>query len=251
MAFIQMSMFSEAMGKCVQVNVIMPQNSTNGQIGMENNSSGGNYKTLYLLHGLSDDNTIWMRRTSIERYAAKYGIAVVMPNGDKSFYTNMVHGDRYYDYIAHELPNIIENMFPVSRKREDRFVAGLSMGGYGALKIALREETFACAAALSPVGDIKKRSEFWVELFKSIFGEERNIPDNDDLYWLVKNCKTRPRLFMAIGTEDFLYHDNQPLKDAIVRENYDFKYLEGPGTHCWEFWDEYIQYALEWMFEKA
>lgn len=101
--------------------------------------TGNLHPTLYLLHGLSDDDSIWLRRTSIERYVAQMGIAVVMPQVHRSFYTDMAAGGQYWTFISEELPALARSFFPLSAKREDNFVAGLSMGGYGALKLGLRK----------------------------------------------------------------------------------------------------------------
>lgn len=107
------------------------------QIGMNGSQKKSSYPVLYLLHGLSDDHTIWHRRTSIERYVSALGLAVVMPNVGKSFYTDMANGGNYFTFITEELPTLVQSYFPVSAKREDNFIAGLSMGGYGAFKVAL------------------------------------------------------------------------------------------------------------------
>ena len=94
---------------------------------------------LYLLHGLSDDATAWTRYTSIERYAQAYGLAVVMPQVQRSFYCDQVHGGRFWTFMTQELPEVVQRFFHVSSRREDTFVAGLSMGGFGAMKWALHE----------------------------------------------------------------------------------------------------------------
>lgn len=251
MALVTLNVFSEALGMQTEVQVILPQRSSQGEIGIQNGADATAYKCLYLLHGLSDDQTIWLRRTSIERYAAEYGICVVMPCADKSFYCDMKYGMAFYTFIAKELPRLIREFFRVSDKREDNFVAGLSMGGYGALKLALREpDTFAAGAGLSPVGDIKTRD--FTEVMRPIFGDDFAVPDEDDLLWLADHCKdnpNRPRLFMGIGTEDFLYENTRSLKAKLEQNGYDFTYRESAGAHTWEFWDEYIQYVLEWMFK--
>lgn len=252
MALATLKFFSEALGMQSEILVVIPQRSASGEIGIDNNVVGEQkYKCLYLLHGLSDDNSIWLRRTSIERYAADYGICVVMPCADKSFYSKMKYGPDYYTYIAKEVPRIVREFFNVSDKREDNFVAGLSMGGYGALKIALREcDRFAAGAGLSPCGDIKNLG--FGEVMTPIFGENFDVPDEDDLLYLAdtqKNHPNKPRLYIGIGTEDFLYENNFELRKKLENNGYDFTYRESSGAHTWEFWDEYIQYVLKWMFE--
>ena len=154
MALIQCHFFSEVLGLSTSMTVILPQ-QTLGQIGMSGKARGDKHPTLYLLHGLSDDDSIWLRRTSIERYVAGLGLAVVMPNVHRSFYTDMEYGGRYWTFLTEELPAVARSFFPLSDAREDNFVAGLSMGGYGAFKWALRHpDRFAKAASLSGVTDI-------------------------------------------------------------------------------------------------
>ncbi len=143
MALIQCQFYSEVLGLSTSMHVILPQ-ETRSQIGLEGKQGTGPHPTLYLLHGLSDDDSIWLRRTSIERYVASLGIAVVMPQIHRSFYTNMEQGGAYGTFISEELPTLARSFFPLSAKREDNFVAGLSMGGYGAFKLALQHpERFA------------------------------------------------------------------------------------------------------------
>src|SRR5882724_2530549 len=141
MALIDCKFFSETLGMCSSMRVILP-GTTERRIGDVGVSRAGQaafrgHPTLFLLHGMSDDETIWTRCTSIERYAAPLGLAVVMPNVHRSFYTNMLHGYRYWDFVSQELLEKARGFFPLSSAREDNFVAGLSMGGYGALKLAL------------------------------------------------------------------------------------------------------------------
>lgn len=254
MAFISLDFYSEALGMQSEVFVVIPQRGALGEIGIGNKAEDTKYKVLYLLHGLSDDHTIWMRRTSIERYASRYGICVVMPNGHRSFYTDMKYGGNYYTYITKELPARMREFFRVSDRREDNFIAGLSMGGYGALKAALREpDKYAAASALSAVTDISEFCGERSELFTAIFGEGQAVPDEDDLIKLVdahKNDKIKPGIFIGIGRQDGLYDQNVRFKKILEDNGYDLTYRESDGVHCWEFWDEYILYTLEWMFGK-
>ena len=232
--------------------VVMPQRKTTGQIGVDTQSSDQKYKCLYLLHGLSDDHSIWLRRTSIERYAADYGICVVMPCGGRSFYTDMKYGAKYFTYITEELPRVVREFFKVSDKREDTYIAGLSMGGYGALKAALKRPDVYCAGAgLSSVADI--RNPMFCETLVPVFGEGVNIPNDEDLLCLATKTNTaidKPRIYMGVGTEDFLYRDNIKLREHFKTLGYDYTYRESKGVHSWAFWDEYIQYVLQWMFNK-
>jgi S-formylglutathione hydrolase FrmB len=222
------------------------------------------FKTLYLLHGGNGSALDWIRFTSIERYAQKHQIAVVMPEvlGD-SFYTDMVYGYNYYTYITEELPVIMENYFPLSARKEDRFVAGLSMGGYGAIKWAFRKpEFFAAAASLSGTSFIKDLFRFcgFTDASKP---EENSIINNcfggidklegslDDTKYLidlaVKEKLNLPVLYVCIGTEDCTYKFTRDYIDYAKKMGLDITYEEGPGSHSWDFWDIYIQRVLDWL----
>lgn len=259
MALIQCQFFSETLGLNTSMHVILPQQTT-GQIGMAGSSESGKHPTLYLLHGLSDDDSIWVRRTSIERYVASLGWAVVMPNVHKSFYTDMAHGDRYWTFLSEELPAAARSFFPLSDRREDNFVAGLSMGGYGAFKWALRQpERFAAAASLSGALDIdeRRRKETNQAIGRALdlaFGDRQAKGTADDLLRLLeelaKSGAPKPALYQCCGTEDFLYEDNQPFRQACERIDYPhYVYEEDPGEHTWAYWDEHIQRALA-FFQK-
>lgn len=254
MAFIQCDFFSEVLGLSVSMNVILPQD-TSGQIGMEGKSLSKKHPTLYLLHGASDDHTIWMRRTSIERYVAPLGLAVIMPAVHRSYYTDMVHGYKFWTFISEELPAIARSFFPLSDAREDNFVAGLSMGGYGAFKLALRcPDKFAAAASLSGALDVSwlTREVDRKEEFKNIFGDlEKLSGSENDLFYLAeklaKSDEPKPMLYQCCGTEDFLYEDNIRFRDWARELDLNLTYEEEPGTHEWGYWDKKIQRVLEWL----
>jgi len=256
MALIQCHYFSDVLGLSTSMTVILPQHTV-GQIGMAGRAGGGKHPTLYLLHGLSDDDTIWLRRTSIERYVADLGLAVVMPNVHRSFYTDMEYGGRYWTFLSEELPAVARSFFPLSDAREDNFVAGLSMGGYGAFKWALRcPEKFAKAASLSGVTDIASYVESAGPsdpLVRLVFGDRPVRGTPDDLIWLMEQGVASgvelPELYQVCGTEDFLYEGNLAFRDACRKANYpSHVYEEGPGSHTWSYWDEHIQNALAFFF---
>jgi S-formylglutathione hydrolase FrmB len=138
MAHLRCDFFSETLALSTSMTVILPQ-ATSTQIGMTGQAGTEPPPVLYLLHGLSDDHTIWLRRTSIERYVAPLGLAVVMPQVHRSFYVDEVYGGRYWTFLCEELPALVASFFRVSTRPEDTFVAGLSMGGYGALRWALKQ----------------------------------------------------------------------------------------------------------------
>lgn len=258
MALFHCNFFSQILRVSVSMDVILPEYS-GGQIGMDAQSERKKHPTLYLLHGLSDDHTIWQRRTSIERYVAPLGLAVVMPAVNRSFYTDMAHGANYWTFISEELPKAAQAYFPLSDKREDNFVAGLSMGGYGALKLALRKpDLFAAGASLSGVVDVAARME---NLFSfagnhrevdDIFGTVSGIAGSDnDLFYLAKKVAEqsgpKPKIYQCCGKEDFLYQDNLRFRDFFQTLNMDYVYEEEPGDHSWGYWDMKIQKVLAWL----
>lgn len=254
MAFIQCDFYSETLGLSTSMNVILPQ-QTKTQIGMDGKVLAGKYPVLYLLHGYTDDHTIWGRRTSIERYVADLGIAVVMPQIHNSYYTDMSAGGKYWTFLTEELPRLAQSFFPLSDKQEDNFVAGLSMGGYGALKWALSyPERFAAVASLSGVTDIValiESNQGPKDKFDLIFGKESVKDTPNDLLWLLKQADQvtgpKPVIYQACGTEDFLYEDNVKFKEVCKSTSYNLTTDFGPGDHEWGYWDDKIQHVLEWL----
>jgi len=256
MALIHCDFFSDVLGLSCAMDVILPQAAA-GQIGMASAASGRRHPTLWLLHGLSDDHTIWQRRTSIERYAAPLSLAVVMPAVGRSFYTDTTFGYRYWTFVSQELPALARSFFPLSAARDDNFVAGLSMGGYGAFKLALRcPQQYAAAASLSGALDMATRPDetddaFLAEL-ERVFGPLADLPGSDhDLLHLAevvaRSRGPRPALYAWCGTEDFLYGQNLRFRDRARAVGLDLTFEEGPGTHEWGYWDRQIQRVLEWL----
>ncbi|MFC3747584.1 alpha/beta hydrolase [Paenibacillus sp. GCM10012306] len=256
MALIECRFYSEVLGLSTSMTVILPQKTTS-QIGMSNVTRGELHPTLYLLHGLSDDDSIWLRRSSIERYVAEMGIAVVMPQVHRSFYTDMAAGGQYWTFISEELPALARSFFPLSHKREDNFVAGLSMGGYGAFKLGLRKpESFAAVASLSGSLDmvqyLKNTDDPAANKeYQMIFGENSIEGTPDDLLWLLKELDQsqgpKPAFYQCCGTADFLYENNLSFRDACRKTSLSLTYDEGPGEHEWGYWDAKIRDVLNWL----
>lgn len=256
MALIELAAYSECLEMEVDFFVVLPE-KTKGLIGMEGKAAQ-KCPTLYLLHGMSDDHSIWLRRTSIERYASEKGIAVVMPTTDLGFYTDMAYGPKYWSFISNELPALCRSFFPqMSHKREDTFVAGLSMGGYGALKCGLRAaETFSCAAGLSSATDVVRlagenalrESSYWHDVFGAADRVEGSF---NDLFAAANDyaASGQPpvRFYQWCGTEDFLYQDNVHFRDHLLSLGLDLTYEESPGSHAWQYWDDKIQRVLNWL----
>lgn len=255
MALLQVGFFAETLGKQVHMNVLLPQRSGSRALPGEIPS----YPTLYLLHGMSDDYTIWERRTSIERYAADKNLAVVMPDGDLSWYTDMKFGGRYFTFLSEELPAVCRDLFPqLSQKREDTFVAGLSMGGYGAFKLAMRcPEAFSCAASLSGALDFGTFYDCMPPEFAYRIAGDRESEftgGENDLFAVARRLgesgRPRPRLWQWCGLEDSLLHDNHRMRDHLLALGYDLTYSESDGSHSWAYWDREIQRVLNWLLPE-
>jgi len=258
MALIQCDFYSHTLDLNCSMNVILPQPApaSPGEPPVETDRR---WPVLYLLHGLSDDHTIWLRRTSIERYVDGRNLAVVMPAVQRSYYTDMAAGGRYWTFVSEELPRLVRSLFPISARREENFVAGLSMGGYGAFKLALTHpDRFAAAASLSGALDqashVRNSSGAWRREQRNIFGDLNKVPGSrSDLFALADRLAAsqapQPALFQWCGTEDFLYQDNLRFRDHAMQAGLDLVYEEGPGDHVWSAWDEQIQRVLAWLDE--
>ena len=188
-------------------------------------------------------------------------MAVVMPAVHLSFYSDMVHGGKHWQFISEEVPILVRDMFSLSSRREDSFVAGLSMGGYGAFKLALMHpDRYAAGASLSGAVDIREvvnahgehNDKAWLAGMRNVFGDLNKVPGSKhDLLTLARRVSRgpfRPRLYQCCGTEDFLYADNICFRDEVYKLPLDLTYEEVPGEHTWAHWDQMIQHVLAWMF---
>jgi putative tributyrin esterase len=211
---------------------------------------------LYLLHGLSDDYSVWMRRTSIERYVEGLPLIVVMPDTGRGWYTNgkTPGTHRYEDHIIQDVVGTVDRLFPTIAARKGRVIGGLSMGGYGAVKLALKYPDLFCAAhshsgALTGprrVGGKWTRKSPIDPEFAAIFG--KHLEDSqDDPSTLARQCpKTkRPALRIDCGSEDFLIDANRYFHDLLKELKYPHEYEEHPGSHNWGYWDLHIRAALD------
>lgn len=268
MAFVRVNCFSSSLGMSVNCNVILPQKAR-GQIGIASadgtgrNTENGTYPVLWLLHGMSDDESMWERRTSIERYISPLGIVVVMPSAQLSGYSNMAHGGAYYDFISKELPETMRDFFSISEKREDNFIAGLSMGGEGAIKIGLANPQKYAAIGCLSAGVINHP---WIKNPDPVENKrefmrygDRNLTDTEEDGYrnaerILKDHLPAPRVYHAVGQNDFLLNPAREMRDFFLSfkgNPFDYRYEEDPGTHTWEFWDLHIQHFLSYLSEKA
>jgi S-formylglutathione hydrolase FrmB len=253
----EVKFFSEVLTLQSTMYVLLPQRP----LAKTQSNPKPKYRTLYLLHGRTDDHTAWMRWSNIEKYVEGMNLAVVMPAVDLSWYTNMAYGNKYFQFVSEEVPAVVRDIFSLSDKREDNFVAGLSMGGYGAFKLALTyPDRYVAAASLSGALDVLETikghglhdEKEWHKAMQSVFGDLEKVDGSQhDLFALAREVakgSVKPRLYQCCGTEDFLYADNIRFRDHVRELPLDFTYEEGPGEHVWAYWDKMIQNVLKWMF---
>lgn len=237
--------YSNSLKMTTSINVIFPERSNDVDPITE-----GEPKVLYLLHGLSGNADEWIRFSKIEYYAKKYNFVIIMPEVQRSFYCNYKNGINYFDYVASELPKICAKWFNINTAKENTFIAGESMGGYGAVKIGLsRPNQYEAIASLSGVLDYDSFKKMIVDdKWSDIKKEELSILDDSvtpiSLISAVSKMKNRPRIIQMCGTEDFLYNDNQNFRKVMAKEKYDHLYLEAKSDHEWPYWDKAIQYAF-------
>lgn len=250
MALLNCELYSQSMRMPTTVTVLLPQDITR---------SKEPAPVLYLLHGRSHNHSVWQRYTSVERYAETYGIAVIMPEVNRSFYTNMCCGGDYFSYITEELPALCESMFHIRTDAASRYIAGMSMGGYGCLKAALTfPDRYAGCAAMSAVTDIRMHVRDTEENtpkkqeFRGIFGQDLKVSDNDDLFHLAalaKKASSVPNLYFSCGIEDHLYKEGADFRRHLSSLEIPYTFEEWHGVHDWVFWDEAIKKVLEHFFK--
>jgi S-formylglutathione hydrolase FrmB len=263
MAYFQCNFYSQSLKSNTTIGIILPSPDSNDIFGNGDLSyftPGIRFQTLYLFHGAYGDFSDWTRNTSIERYAQERRLAVVMPSAGNSFYQDMFQGEPYLTFVSEELPRFVQTAFPLSATREDNFTAGLSMGGYGALKIALsKPEQYAAAASLSGAVDLVGLVQGNASpsggnpfAFERIFQNYTHLENTDaDLFHLIRQNRAanRPstKLFISCGTEDFLYPLHLGAKQTLAALDTDVHFEEHHGSHNWQYWDTHIQRALDWM----
>ena len=254
MALFNGSIFSKVMQLETGLTVILPGDRLYG-------TSHEPCKVLWLLHGLSDNHTAWLRYTSVDRYIREHNVAVIMPDGHHSFYTDEKLGLRFYTYLTEELPAMVQDMFAVSARPEDNYIAGLSMGGYGALRCTLLNPGgYAGCAAFSSLTDIhamtdERNDPVSLRITRTLFGEERRAPETSDLFALARRNaaegKTLPDIYMTCGKQDALYSQNVEFDRCLSSLGIPHTFEEWDGTHEWGFWDVSIQKAIARFFAEA
>ena len=260
MAIIEVNFISKCLMRTVTFNAIIPVDKFGPQA---ENAEQKPLKTLYLLHGIFGNYTDWVNGTRIQTWAEANDLAVIMPSGENRFYLDdEKSGELYGEFIGKELVEFTRKLFPLSDKREDTFIAGLSMGGYGAIRNGLKyAENFGCVIGLSAalVHDTWKDADnsapiftFRRNYYEAIFGEYDKVKGSDKdpkalLLKLKEEGRPVPKMYLCCGTEDGLITANRDFRDFLNENGVDLTYVEGPGKHDWVFWDTYIKKVLDWL----
>lgn len=261
MAVLQVNFISDCLKRTVPMAVILPVDKLFG--GAVNSDEQKPFKTLYLLHGLLGSYTDWTSQTNIQALATEKNLAVVMPSGDNSFYVDaIIPNNDYGRFIGEELIHMTRKMFPLSHKREDTFIAGFSMGGFGALRNGLKYyDTFGYIAALSSAlnifelpADMPGRCLFHEDGCFGDLEEARNTDKNPRVALQNLNRKAEedpdvkcPKIYMACGLQDGLIDVNRIFRDLLQENGIDVTYEEMDGMHNWAFWNIQIQKVLNWL----
>lgn len=260
MAHLTCNFFSKSLMRTVDITVILP---TDKFVATDPHfKPQSTFKTLYLLHGILGSTTDWIVGTRIAAWAAEKNLAVVMPSGENKFYVDQPdHMEYFGEFIGQELVDFTRRTFPLSTKREDTFIGGLSMGGYGALRNGLKyHETFGSIVALSSaliLDDVYTSSYDNPNLignrhyYESVFGDITKLKGSDkDYYALIDGLKKEdiPHIYMACGNDDHLLKkQNDAFHQHLLERDIPHEYQTGPGGHDWVFWDTFIHKALDWL----
>jgi S-formylglutathione hydrolase FrmB len=268
MSILQYTFESEYLTNNIQISVILPDKPRE-QTPEQFYRNGRKYKVLWLLHGTFGDHTDWVRKTNIEMYATERNLVVVMPSALNSNYSNWndyMMGFKMYDFLTEELMPLIYGWFPVSDKREDNFIAGLSMGGRGTIKYAVNHpEKFAAAAVLSaapmdmsvigPENEnpmLNTNNERMRTTLQNAGGLEAFLNSNENVWAIIDklaNTGTLPRLMFACGQQDELLYEYYKIFQQHAQEiGLEAHWFDLPNyRHEWRFWDLAIQEALDFF----
>ena len=252
------SVFSQILQMDTGITIVVPDKYEEGK----------EYKAAYLLHGLGGGSGNWGDHTMLTLYARDYDTIFIMPEAARSFYTDMKYGQKFFTYVAEELPMICKTVFHISAKRQDTAVIGASMGGYGALKCALsKPEQYGYCAAFSSAClylkeylDEYRPKEKWDEVraafgdqmvmdFLAIHGEELEWKPEHEILCLADRAekeKEKPRIYMACGYKDYLREFNVRFAKEMKNRDFDFTFEEWEGQHDWYFFNQALEKALKY-----
>ena len=246
---------SKLVGKALPYNVVLPPLYDAPQ------TRATKYPVVYLLHGLAGSANDWVARTRLVEHAAAYRLIIVTPEGQNGWYTDSATApdEKFETYILEELIPDVERRFRTLPARDARAVAGLSMGGYGALKFGVKHpERFALAASLSgafdaaswDAGDPKLLAFVKPSIARTYGSMDSPTRAANDLFKLFANLPPErfnalPFIYFDCGTEDFLIGSNRALSELLLKRKIPHEYRQLPGAHTWPYWDAQVQEVLK------
>lgn len=257
MPIVSGTLFSEKIDKKMKFKAIIPTPGATKEANIETKAP---LKTLYLLHGWNGNYEDWSYYSNIVMLAEQNNIAVIMPDGENSFYSNHQTGAQYEQFYAEELINHTRFLFPLSDKREDTFIGGLSMGGYGALKLGFKySELFGKIFAFS--SRILTRDDKHHDLddsnlinthIRTLFDIDsyNELSHEDDIYEIIKSAKVKPQLLLACSEDDYLFSENEELHEWLTDQGIDHDYITGDGEHTWPYWSKHIYTGINWLLNE-
>ena len=255
MALLHLNFYSPTLEQNARVFVALPE---------PDKLDGTPLKTVWMLHGFSGDCTDWQRKTGIERHAIARNLAIILPDAGNSFYADMAYGPAWFTYLTQELPDYLARLLPLSRRREDCFIGGLSSGGYGAMKIGLtypeRFTAIGCLSAYNIPADFSwqyaDKPPEWRRMFSLVYGDlfpDRVLGTEHDLCYLIRRIREtgapRPRIFHIWGDRDVARRGALLMNRDFLAMDDPFPYFgaEYPGAHDFDFWDAHLEEMFDWF----
>ncbi len=256
MAFIKADIYSEMLYQNMSVDLFFPSDFE------EHRSSDNVNGVIYLLHGMKGNSSSWNNYTGAQRYARENNLILISPTVHNSFYADNSFGERYFTYVTEELPKVLNRIFKIPNDREKTFIAGLSMGGFGAMLLGLsRPDLYAACATFSGAvgfvqGEITNADEPFAKRFIApILGGDLKLREDLDIIALAKKVsempkENQPRILCTCGKQDYLYKSNVMFKDYMKTLPLDFTFMEWTGEHDWDFWDRSLAYAIDFFLHN-
>lgn len=254
MAFFTCKLKSQALMSTTQVRLYFPCDLVDRWKGQPPRA------VFTLLHGYTNDGDDWVNMSAALRYAADNNIALVIPDAGNSFYHDTASNQAYHTWLTEEMPLLLDQIVKLPHEREKNFICGLSMGGYGALMLALNHpERYAGCASFSGAVAMhlmlgQKDNPLVRYVFEPVYGQALELPENRDLFRLVQKvsalpAEQQPKILCTTGRQDhepyYIYEQNQAFRQLAQSLPVEYTYMDWDGGHEWAFWDRSLVYAID------
>lgn len=264
MAIVQATFFSNSLSRKISICALIP--SYRKEVSIEDTSKPDNgFKTLYMLHGYSGDCHEYLNVPELQELSDRYNVACIFPSGENSFYLEGVDkSENFSAFIGKELVEATRTMFRLSHRREDTYIWGISMGGYGAMINGLRyPDTFSKIISLSGAYieiNIADKGEFIPDQVSDAAYQNKIFQDPKELRYsskdprycmeeLKKSMKKLPEIYFVCGEDDFLIECNRKLHSFMSDNDIIHYYVEGEGVHDWVYWRKHLEPSFKWAIE--